>query len=330
MKSEITDGQELPGVSISADHALPLVIRPSSTETELITWASTYRSAIRDLVHRYGAILLRDFISGSIDTFQLFMYTVSGRPLKYLERSSPRHEVSDGVYTSTDYPPDQQIYLHNEQSYNVTWPMLLFFHCLTVPAAGGGTPLADCRNIYGRISLPVRERLEERKYAYVRCLGTGLGFGWEEAFQTPDRSEVERYCQEHDIEYRWSGSRSLVTRQVRPVSTQHPVTGEWTWFNHLTFFNVSTLDPAVAKVLLNAGKDRLPNNTYYGDGRDIEPETLDELHAAYAAESVVVPWRLGDILMVDNMITAHGREAFMPPREVVVGMCEPYNSSIRS
>ena len=54
---------------------------------------------------------------------------------------------------------------------------------------------------------------------------------------------------------------------------------------------------------------------------------LDELRAAYAAEKVVTPWHEGDILMLDNMLTAHGREAFTLPRRIAVGMTEPHPGS---
>lgn len=95
----------------------------------------------------------------------------------------------------------------------------------------------------------------------------------------------------------------------------------------LTFFNVSTLDPGVARALLSMGKENLPNNTYYGDGAELEPEVLDELRAAYEAETVALPWQEGDIMMLDNMLVAHGREAYKPPRQIVVGMAEPWSRS---
>jgi Taurine catabolism dioxygenase TauD, TfdA family len=98
-----------------------------------------------------------------------------------------------------------------------------------------------------------------------------------------------------------------------------------TWFNHLTFSNVSTLDPMVAEALLSMGKENLPNSTYYGDGAEIEPAALDEIRAAYDAEKMVVPWQEGDIMMLDNMLVAHSREAYTPPRQIVVGMAEPWS-----
>ena len=187
--------------------------------------------------------------------------------------------------------------------------------------------MADCRNVYQRISPAVRERLEERDYLYVRHFGTGMGLSWQEAFQTNDRPAVESYCADNDVEFSWGAGEELTTRQRRPVSAAHPETGEMTWFNHLTFFNVSTLDPMVAEALLSMGKENLPNNTYYGDGAEIEPAALDELRAAYDAEKMIVPWQEGDIMMLDNMLVAHGREAYTPPRQIVVGMAEPWSRS---
>lgn len=306
---------------------LPLVIEPAKQEMDAVAWATAHRRPIRELLLRHGAILFRGFTGGSVATFRRFITEVSAQPLPYMERSSPRHEVADHVYTSTDHPPRHPIPLHNEQSYNSTWPLRIFFHCVVAPASGGGTPVADCRNVYQRISPAVRERLEERDYLYVRHFGTGMGLSWQEAFQTNDRAEVESYCTKNDIEFSWGTGEELTARQRRPVSVAHPKTGEMTWFNHLTFFNVSTLDPMVAEALLSMGRENLPNNTYYGDGAEVEPAVLDELRAAYNAEKNVISWQEGDILMLDNMLVAHGREPYTPPRQIVVGMAEPWSRS---
>jgi alpha-ketoglutarate-dependent taurine dioxygenase len=96
------------------------------------------------------------------------------------------------------------------------------------------------------------------------------------------------------------------------------------WFNHLTFFHVSTLPSQVQETLLaELGEQDLPNNTYYGDGSPIEPEVLDELRSLYHQETISFPWQAGDILLLDNMMVAHGRSPFAGPRKVVVAMAEP-------
>lgn len=315
----LTDARPLP------DPPFPLVVEPATEHIDVVAWATAQRGAIRELVLRHGGILFRGFTGGSVETFRDFIAAMSGEPLPYLEGSSPRHEVADRVYTSTDYPARHRIPLHNELSYSNTFPLRIFFHCVVPPASGGATPLADSRKVYQRISPAVRQRLEETGYLYVRHFGGDIGIGWREAFETDDRAVVERYCADHDVELTWGPGDELTTRQRRPVSEAHPETGEMTWFNHLTFFNVSSLDPMVAEALLSMGKENLPNNTYYGDGTDIEPATLDELRAAYDAESVAIPWQEGDILMLDNMLVSHGREPYTPPRQIVVGMAEPWS-----
>ena len=319
----LTEAKLIPGPP------LPLVIEPAKEGIDAVAWAAAHRRPIHELLQRHGGILFRGFTRGSVETFRGFIAAVSGEPLNYVGRSSPRHEVADRVYTSTDYPAHQRIPLHNESSYSKTWPLRIFFHCVVPPASEGATPVADSRKVYQRISPALRQRLEERDYLYVRHFDPdiGLSMTWQESFQTNDRAEVERYCADNDIQLAWGQGDALTTRQRRPVSTTHPETGEMTWFNHLTFFHVSTLDPMVAEALLSMGKENLPNNTYYGDGAEIEPAALDELRAAYEAETVVMPWQEGDIMMLDNMLVSHGREAYRPPRQIVVGMAEPWSRS---
>jgi hypothetical protein len=76
-------------------------------------------------------------------------------------------------------------------------------------------------------------------------------------------------------------------------------------------------------------KDELPNNTYYGDGAEIEPEVLDEVRHAYQQASVSFAWEPGDILLLDNMLMAHSRTRYRGPRKVLVGMTEPFCSDKR-
>ena len=47
---------------------------------------------------------------------------------------------------------------------------------------------------------------------------------------------------------------------------------------------------------------------------------IEEIRAAYANEAVIFPWENNDILVLDNMLTAHGRRPYRGGRRIVVGM----------
>jgi len=307
--------------------SLPLVVRPLVEGLDLVTWALSHREFLNTHLWQHGGILFRDFYVSSAEVFEQFVVACSAQLLEYRERSSPRTRVSENIYTSTDYPANQSIFLHNENSYQHTWPLKIFFFCLTPSAQGGETPIADCRRVLAHIDVKIRESFREKGWMLVRNFGNGLSLSWQSVFQTEDKSAVEAYCRPAGIETEWRGDQ-LRTRQVRPAIAQHPRTGELTWFNHAAFFHVSTLEPTTREGLL-AGLDEeeLPTNTYYGDGSRIEPSVLEEIRGAYHRETITFTWQKGDILMLDNMLVAHGRRPYSGPRRILVAMAEPFDST---
>lgn len=170
----------------------------------------------------------------------------------------------------------------------------------------------------------IRRRFTRRQVLYVRNFGRGLGMKWQDAFQTDDPEELEARCQREDIEVEWIDETRLRTRQVRPAIARHPVTGEEVWLNHAAVLHISTVEPALRAPMLKLFDEAdLPNNTYYGDGQPIEPEALDAVRAAYDQETVRFEWRAGDVLALDNLLVAHGRDPYCGERDVVVGMTGP-------
>jgi alpha-ketoglutarate-dependent taurine dioxygenase len=312
--------------TLPSGDGFPLVLEPAFAEIDLSGWARDHRDFLQSRLLRHGALLLRGFAVEGVEEFEAFVAAASdGALMEYEDRTSPRSHVSGNVFTSTDYPDAETIFLHNENSYSQRWPLKILFFCVTPALEGGATPIADCRKVLQRIPEAVRDRFEARQVMYVRNFGDGVGLPWQEVFGTSDPAAVEEYCRRARIEAEWKPGNRLRTRQVRPAVARHPRTGESVWFNQVPLFHVGMLDPEVRRELLAAfGEEGLPTHACYGDGSPIEASDLEAVRRAYDEETRSFPWRRGDILLLDNVLTAHGRAPFKGPRKVVVGMGEPF------
>jgi hypothetical protein len=191
---------------------------------------------------------------------------------------------------------------------------------------GGETPIADSRAIYRDMPPAIRERFADKGVMYVRNYGNGLDVDWQQVFGTDSMSEVEAYCAGHDIECEWKDDGELRTRQICQGTARHPVTGEWVWFNQAHLFHVSNLEPEVRESLLDVVGDEvdLPRNVFYGDGSPIDDETLSTVRGVLEKHKISFPWQAGDVVMLDNMLTAHARAPFKGPRKVIVAMAEAH------
>lgn len=302
---------------------LPLVVRPAVSGVDLAEWVAANVAFIENYLFRNGAILFRGFGLKTASEFEPVFEAVAGPLLDYSHRSTPRQVISGRIYSSTEYPAHQSIPLHNENSYSRSWPMRLAFFSLQVAEQGGETPIADSRKIYDAIPLEIRECFVRKGLMYVRNYGTGLDLPWQEVFHTSSRAVVEDYCRKAEMEFEWVADSQLRTRQRCQAVERHPRTDEMVWFNQAHLFHVSRLQREVREWLLTAfGEQNLPRNVYFADGSKIEPEMLEEIMRVCDQQSIVFGWNEGDVLMLDNMLTAHGRKPFVGKRKVVVGMAQ--------
>lgn len=308
---------------LAPEHEIPWRIQPAVEKLELLGWVRENTALLRKQLTEHGALLLRGFEVGGIETFEECVKSLSGSLLQYTYRSTPRDEVSGRIYTSTSYPADRTIPQHNEMSYSRSWPMKLWFYSIKSAEEGGETPLADSRRTYERIPAEIRDAFARKGVSYVRNYGEGVDLPWQNVFQTDDRSEVEAFCERAGIEFEWRGGDRLRTRQVAQAVARHPETGEMLWFNQAHLFHISALpEEARALLLERFAEEDLPRNSYFGDGSRIPDAMIDQIQAAYRQELVTFPWQDEDVLLLDNMLVTHGRRPYGGSRKVVVGMAE--------
>lgn len=315
---------------LQPDQPLPLLVQPAIAGVDLLSWATNNRATIEAQLVQHGGILFRGFNINTVPEFEQLIVAVAGDLLDYSYRSTPRTQVSGRIYTSTEYPADQAIPLHNEMAYTTSWPMKIAFFSVIVAEHGGETPIAASARVFERIAPEIRERFEQTGVMYVRNYGKSIDLPWQDVFQTSDKAEVEAYCRRSNIDFEWKADDQLRTRQVCQAVATHPQTGVRLWFNQAHLFHVTSLpDETRAAVLAEFAEEDLPRNTYYGNGTPIERAVLDEIRRAYDQETVVFPWQAGDILLLDNMLVAHGRMPFGGARKTVVGMAQAAGDGTR-
>jgi hypothetical protein len=312
--AEVTMGLLGPG------RELPLVIEPTSATMELADWAAANHNWIGTRLAHNGALLFRGFGIDSAESFEriasaicpdLFSENAEHVPL------SPTGKVQVPVF----YAPYQKLLWHNENSFNRTWPMMLFFGCLQPAFQGGETPLVDCRKLFRSIPEEIRRHFMEKQVMYVRTLGAGLGLDWRVVFRTDDRAQVEAACQRESVSFDWLDGDCLQTRAVRPAYHRHAAANEMVWFAQLQHWHISCHDPETRESLCSVfGPDRLPRQCFYGDGREIGDDVISEISQAYQQLEMSFPWRRGDVLLLDNMLTAHARNPYTGERKVLVAM----------
>jgi alpha-ketoglutarate-dependent taurine dioxygenase len=271
---------------------------------------------------KHGGILLRNFNINSVSEFNRMVQRLSPNLLDYVYRSTPRTKLGGKIYTATEYPADRIIPLHNENAYSRSWPNKIFFFSVIIASEGGETPIADSRNVYKKIDPQIKDKFEKYGVMYTRNYTKGIDLNWQEVFQTEEKAEVEKYCQENNIEFEWKAEiPELTTRQTCQATLLHPVTREPVWFNQAHLFHISSLDEASRLSLIKElGEENIPRNASYGNRDPLEGEVLDHIREVYNHEKIKFKWHKGDIMILDNLLMAHGREAYKGERKVAVAM----------
>jgi len=228
---------------------------------------------------------------------------------------------SGGLYTPVFYAPEKKLLWHNENSFNHDWPTKILFFCARPADQGGETPIADSRKVFQLIDPHLREQFMQKGIMYVRTYGEKLGLSWQTVFQTKDKSAVESLCRQSEIEFEWKDDDRLRTRQVRPAVLKHPRTTDWLWWNQAVHWHPACLDQVTRDILRSQfTEEDLPRNCYYGDGSSIDDSVMEAICQAYQSAEVSFPWQTGDILVLDNMLTAHARNPYTGPRKIYVSM----------
>lgn len=320
------------------EYGLPLFVEPDSPNLTkdpkaTLDWFGEHRERLEALLPEYGAVILRGFAVPDTATFNALIDCYPTDPNGYTAGLAPREKISGKVFETSKVPPDAKIILHQEMGYLPSYPKMVAFYCHTPSETGGCTTIGDMRRFETKLPPELAAGVRERGVLYRRNyrapgeikdpLRNLMHREWREVLHVQTKAEAEEACRHVGCEPVWEDDGSLSLLYRSSGFAEHPVTGRKTWFAqvHGMHFNAARLAQHYDLYMeaFPPGRPR-PAEILYGDGSDIPEELVTPLYGILDDLAVNIPYRPGDVMLVDNIYTAHGREPFTGHRDVQVAL----------
>ncbi|WP_218064130.1 TauD/TfdA family dioxygenase [Nguyenibacter vanlangensis] len=331
-----------PGISCGRlGEGMPLLVTPfpgsalATAPEAWRTWLRDNNGAVMAALNEAGAMLFRGFAPTTTRQFgtlfdHLMPFSEGCRGI-----ANPRATKDGRVLTSTSAPPGFRLHLHQEICYAPSFPDLLVFHCVKPSPTGGETTLGDMRRMRQMLPATFNDKLDRLGIIYRRHFVhpdmpphpfapaiRNFHRSWDMAFGTKDRKEVEAICSDLGS-FEWGDDGSLEITYASPGTIEHPFSSETIWFNQIATLHANPrslghFSSSIRRLYPPGAK--LPTTVTWGDGSVIIDAELQPVYAALDTLTVATPWERDDVMLVDNISTAHGRNIFSGEREIEVAM----------
>lgn len=287
-------------------------------------WAASHRHELLDLLLTHGCVLASGLGIGAAAEVAGVRAALGLHPAPLHEQFGERSPLADGVYSAPAWAADREQCLHHELGYGIDFPRVLLIACLAPASSGGAMLVGDTRAALRHLPPELVARFRATGWLLERNFRPHFGVPWSTALGASNPQEVEKICAERTIGVEWQADGVLHLTQRRSAIIRHPLTGAECWFNDVGFFSQWSVDAEERQVLLTAFGDRgLPFNAWFGDGEPISEEAWRAVLDGYDAVLRRVPWQAGDLLLVDNLLCAHGREPYTGSWDVAIAPAEP-------
>ena len=105
---------------------------------------------------------------------------------------------------------------------------------------------------------------------------------------------------------------------------KHPLTNETVWFNQAHLYDFSPkllgLKRYLGAKLFYLRKLSRLHEIEFADGTAIERKDLYRVLENLQENTVAFPWKKGDVLVLDNILSMHGRAAFRGRRRILTAL----------
>ena len=265
---------------------------------------------------------LRGFPIKNPSDFNDFTVAFGWKELPYVGGAAVRKHVTGAVYTTNECPPEKSINFHHEMAHLPKFPSHLFFYCEMPPDHGGETPLCLSNLAYERIKQAEPELVEElalKGVKYTLILpdnddhSSNSGRGWQSAYMTSSKTEVEELLNNQGYTFTWMSDGCLKTvSPVLPPIRVDPRSGKHTWFNNIVAaFSISDSRNDSKRVV-----------TLGEEGSLLDTKKIENCQRILNASAITFKWKRNDVLLLDNTLVLHARNAYSGNRKVLAAIFE--------
>ena len=313
------DGQQTYG-----DSVFPYVMladQQVSVETAA-AWSGEQREQLLSLATKHGAVLIRGLVK-DVDGFDAVVQSLGleNFPYKRSLSNAVRINRTERVFSANEAPPDVRIFFHHEMAQTPLFPRWIMFSCEVAPSAGGATPLCRSDVLYQRLKAECPEfakACEDKGLSYTNVMPgfddpqSGMGRSWQSTLGVDDKEGAESRLRELGYSWEWQDDDCLRATTPPLPAVVEMGDGRKVFFNQLIAafcgWKDERNDPSSA--------------IRHGDGTKLDADAVTR--AAEIAEEIAfdLHWQVGDIAIVDNMITMHARRPFEGKRKVVASLAE--------
>jgi hypothetical protein len=320
---------------------LPLIVSPRS-KMDLVDWAEKNQITIAKAVKEFGAVVFSGFDLVKQD-FSKTLKAITGKSLQVFKGDSTRDEVAPQVYKSTVVAEGHSIPLHQEDAggYRKNMAKYIAFFCVTPPTINTGHTLVGNVRLISRkiqalmpklwLQMKTKNLTYTARYLpedswrtkWIRWLNPSHAT-IEKRFGTKNRNEIEAQCRKEGLTCEWDGDCVIVSRKGVPATID--VDGETLFCNqiHLNRFNPELCGGLIfyifARILLYLTERSMQYNVKFDDGTEINRGDAGRLVTVLREHQAGRNWRKGDLMVVDNVTTMHGKSPHKGPREILVAL----------
>ena len=297
------------------------------------------KSEIFRIIDEKGGLLFRDAGLFTPKKYSEFLARINFCHHSYVGGTAPRTDLGDGIYTATDLPADFTVMPHQEMTYLDNAPDYISFYCYEPPSNGQKTQLlADVRALEDQLPWDLKKRYQGKRARLRRILppeGSAEVLArreksWQEMIGVKEKEQALEIGDLRGWDLQWTeGDYLVIEQEPARFFRDHPVHGE-IWCNQglaaqpLQRLLVAEIDCRSADA--QRLRTTIAENTDHTDVMIMEDgsrvpdgdvSTWFELCLAAKTEYAL---DRGEIIILDNMLMAHGRSTFTGTRTMYTAL----------